>query len=117
MNLEEEVLALLDRYEREPAVQEAPKELRELILDRYPAATFSISHNVEPYLGVYLNVTVDVEDTDEVFSVISQRLTDMQVEDGLSISVAVDWPEERLRAYLAQQRAASNQRHATAVAD
>lgn len=85
--------------ERDPRIQAALAELREMILRRYPAATFTVTHGEDPE-GIYLKPIVDVEDLDEVADVFTDRLIDMQVEEGLPIYVVPVWPIERVRAHL-----------------
>ncbi len=84
-----------------PRVQEALDELQAMIAVRYPDATFSV-YTWYDIAGIYLNATVDVEDTDEVRDVFRDRLIVMQVEDGLPVHVDVTQPPERA---LAQSRA------------
>jgi hypothetical protein len=71
-----------------PRVQEALDELQAMIAVRYPDASFSV-YTWYDIAGIYLNATVDVEDTDEVRDVFRDRLIDMQVEDGLPVHVDV----------------------------
>jgi len=85
----------------DPRIQAALDELRAMIPQRYPAANFTVTRGEDPE-GVYLNPIVDVEDLDEVADVVTDRLVDMQVEEGLPIYVVPEWPTERLRAYLQQ---------------
>lgn len=67
-----------------PRIAAALAELRQLITDRYPDATFEELSGTDP-AGFYLAVTVEVEDTGEVFEVVADRLLDMQVEEALPI--------------------------------
>jgi hypothetical protein len=94
----------------DPRVQAALVELRRLISDRYPAATFDIFRGEDPD-GVYLRATVDVDDTDEVIDVFIDRLVDLQVDGGLPVYVVMAVPPERvarhLQAHKIQRRALS----------
>ncbi|HET8626122.1 MAG TPA: hypothetical protein VFL91_01815 [Thermomicrobiales bacterium] len=85
--------------ERDPRIQAALAELRDLIARRFPAATFTVSRGEDPE-GIYLTPLVDVEDLDEVTDTVLDRLLDMQVEEGLPVYVVPDWPLERVRAHL-----------------
>lgn len=58
---------------QEPRLSEAVIELRSLILNRWPSATFEIAHADDPG-GLYLTPVVDVEDTEEVFDLVVDRL-------------------------------------------
>lgn len=82
----------------DPRIQGALAELRAMIHRHYPAATFTVSHGDDPE-GIYLNVVVDVDDVDEVADVVTHRLVDMQVEEGLPVYVIPEWPPERIAAY------------------
>ena len=64
-------------------------ELKRLILDRFPTATFDITHGDDP-CGVYLVAMVDVEDIDDVIDAFLDRLVIMQIDEGLPIYVMVE---------------------------
>ncbi len=90
-----------------PAVVAAVDELKGLIAERYPQATFVVGPGFdEP--GVYLVATVDVEDTDEVGEVYRDRLLDMRVEEGLPIYVNTIRPLYRVIADLRAREARSS---------
>jgi len=74
-------------------------EMEELILSQYPNATFEVALGDDPE-GTYLTATVDVEDTDEVFDVVVERLLDMQVEESIPLYVLPVRPIERIIAEL-----------------
>lgn len=74
-------------------------EIKDLILARYPDATFDVSLGEDPD-GTWLTVTVDVEDTDDVVDVIVERNLAMQVEEGLPLYVIPVRPIERTLAEL-----------------
>lgn len=82
--------------EHDPRIQAALAELRGLILQRFPTATFTVSRREDPE-GIYLTPIVDVEDLDEVTNIVLSRMVDMQVDEGLPVYVVPDWPTERLR--------------------
>ncbi len=72
-------------------------EIKDLLLARYPEATFDIEPGEDPD-GTWMTVTVDVEDTDEVFDVIVERNLAMQVEEEIPLYVIVVRPIERIMA-------------------
>lgn len=89
---------------RDPRIRAALAELRALIARHFPAATFTIAREDDPE-GVYLTVTVDVEDLDAVIAVFLDRLIDMQVEEGLPVYVVPEQPIERVLAQMRRQAA------------
>jgi hypothetical protein len=88
-----------------PRLREALTELRGLIGGRYPEATFDVFRGEDPE-GVYLLATVDVEDTDEVAALYTDRLVDLQVDEGLPIYVLPIRPLARVTRELRAQQAA-----------
>lgn len=70
--------------DHDPRVMSALSELKAIIQQRYPAATFAISHGEDPE-GIYLTATVDIEDTDMVVDLVIDRLVAMQVEESLPV--------------------------------
>jgi hypothetical protein len=75
----------------DPRIEPAFEEMRQLILQRFPQATFYVSYGEDP-LGLYLNAVVDVEDPDEVYNLIEERLLHYQVRDALPIYVFAERP-------------------------
>lgn len=88
--------------ENDPRIQAALKELRERILQSYPAVTFDTFVGAEGDM-IWLEVTADVDDPYEVRSVVSDRIVDMQSEEGIPVSVTVLWPKQQYREYERQQ--------------
>ncbi len=80
-------------------IQEAVAELEGLIRRQYPEAAFSVGWGHDPE-GVYLTPTVDVEDTEEVFDVVVDRLLEFQIDENLPIYVIPVRPIERVVAEL-----------------
>ena len=78
----------------DPRIQAALEELRSLVLQHYPTATFVVYEGEDP-VGIYLTPIVDVEDLEEVADVFTDRLVHMQVEEGLPVYVVPDIPLER----------------------
>jgi hypothetical protein len=64
----------------------ASAELRALIQQAYPTATFTVVPGEDPD-GLYMWTTVDVEDTDTVVEVYIDRLLTLQIEEGLPLYV------------------------------
>src|SRR5215213_4864057 len=89
-----------------PRLEAAIVELRDLIAQHYPDATFTVSEGEDPD-GIYLTATVDVEDMGEVVDVFLDRMVDLQVEDGLPIFVVAVRPLARNLAILARQQAST----------
>lgn len=85
--------------ERHPAfddqTQGALDTLQSMIAERYPAASFEVSHGDDPE-GVYLRATVDIDDVDEVLDTVLDPLFTYQVEEGLPIYVVPLQPIERV---------------------
>lgn len=92
----------------DPRLEPALAELRALIQGKYPAATFSVAQGDDPE-GVYLVPTVDVEDVEDVFEVVVDRLLDMQIEEQLPVYVFPRRPLTRVLEDM-QTRAAPNAR-------
>jgi hypothetical protein len=76
-------------------VQQALEELKGLLRSRYPEAVFAVAHGEDPE-GVYLKVTVDLDDVDEVMDACGDRLLEMQVEEELPVYVIPLQPLERV---------------------
>ncbi|MCX6020192.1 MAG: hypothetical protein NTZ05_00380 [Chloroflexi bacterium] len=77
-----------------PRIRAALDELQATIARNYPAATFQVTEGDDP-TGIYLRVTVDVEDTDDVVDVYIDRLVDLQVEEHLPVYVLTLQSPER----------------------
>lgn len=83
--------------------QNALQELKGLITEQYPQATFDVAHGEDPE-GVYLKTTVDIEDVDEVLDAVLDRLFAIQVERELPIYVIPLQPVERVMKELQRPR-------------
>ncbi len=81
--------------ETDPRIESALGELCGMIQQRWPAATFEVSRGDDPE-GIYLDATVDIEDTDEVMDVVVPRLLEMQVDEELPVYVIPLRPIERV---------------------
>ena len=89
-----------------PRMEEAVNELKSLITERFPQATFVVEEGFDPK-GTYLVTTVDIADTDEVMDVVGDRLVELQVTEGLPLYVTPLRPIERVVAQLREQEQAT----------
>ena len=89
-----------------PRMQDAVRELQDLITKRFPEATFVVEEGVDPE-GIYLLTTVDIPDTDEVVATVGDRLVDLQVDEGLPVYVTPLRPIERVVTQLHEQATAT----------
>lgn len=87
-----------------PRMEAAVHELKGVITEHFPHATFVIEEGVDPE-GVYLITTVDIADTDDVIDLVGDRLVALQVEEGLPIYVIPLRPIERVVAELREREA------------
>lgn len=92
--------------ETDPRIRSALDELREIIEQRYPTAVFEVSRGEDPE-GIYLDAIVDVEDTDEVFDLVVDRLLEMQIDEGLPVYVIPIRPVERVLAEIKRYQSGS----------
>lgn len=67
-------------------IQAVLEEFKELISTEYPEAVFAVEVGGEPD-GVYLIVTLDLEDTEEVLDVIMDRMLEVQIDEYLPVYV------------------------------
>ena len=79
----------------DPRIKTAIEEIKDLILAHYPDASFDVSKGSDPE-GIYLTVTVDVDDTDKVVDPYIDCLIDFQVEEQLPLYVLSLQPFERI---------------------
>jgi hypothetical protein len=76
----------------------AVDELKDLIRERYPDATFRIARDPDIANGVNIWTAVDLEDTSEVLDFIMDKLLQLQIDDGLPVLVVpVHTPERSAR--------------------
>ncbi len=61
-------------------------EMRQLIQRHYPGAAFRLSHGDDPE-GIWLTVSVDIEDPDVIVDLIIDRLLTLQIDDELPLYV------------------------------
>ncbi|MFN0074302.1 MAG: hypothetical protein ACKVVP_22710 [Chloroflexota bacterium] len=77
-----------------PRIEEVIAELKQLISARYPEAKYELADGDDPE-GVRLIPIVDVDDLLEVVDIVSPRLVDLQVEEGLQLYVIPERTPER----------------------
>ena len=88
-------------------IEEVLGEFKGMIAERFPQATFAVERGDDPP-GIYLVATVDVEDADDVFAVVVERLLEVQIEEGLPVYVTAIRPVERTLAELRAREASAN---------
>ncbi len=88
----------------DPRIRDALRELKGMILQRYPEATFEISRGDDEPESIHLTTTVDVDDPDEVVDLVIDRLLELQVEEGLPVHVIPIRPVERVFAEIELRR-------------
>jgi hypothetical protein len=87
-------------------MEEAIHELKGLITARFPQSTFVVEEGSDPE-GIYLLATVDIADTDEVITIIGDRLLELQVDEGLPVYVTPLRPIERVMADIRNRETAT----------
>src|SRR5438105_2908402 len=70
-----------------PRMQQAIAELKQLVRQRYPEASFQVARSWEDPRIVHLLPVVDVEDRDEVMDVVIDRMMELQIKDKLPLFV------------------------------
>lgn len=75
-------------------IQQGIAELQGMIRKHFGEAAFAVFRGDDPE-GMYMRVTVDVEDTDEVVDVFLDRLLQLQVEEELPLYVVPVRPAKR----------------------
>jgi len=75
------------------------EELKGLILERHPEATFEISPGPENPTAIHLHAYVDLDDPFEMTDEIIDRIVDIQIDHEIPLSVAPHRTPERERAH------------------
>lgn len=78
-----------------PRMHAALEELKDLIRQRYPDATFQVTRSPENPDTILLKPVVDVDDRDDVMDVVIDRLVDLQSEGELALFVVPVRPAAR----------------------
>lgn len=71
----------------DPRIQAAVSELEEMILRQFPGALFEVSCGQQDPYGIFIDVTVDLDDPEPVLDAVIDRLIDMQIKEGLPLHV------------------------------
>lgn len=103
MTVEMEFITDLDH----PKMRAAIREMEDIIRAHYPGAVFAVGYGYDPY-GVYLDATVDVEDTEDVEDLYIDRLIQLQHQDFLALHVIPLHTPERDAAIWQKQRLAAD---------
>ncbi len=77
-------------------IDDAVTELKECIARRFPTATFRVRRGSDDPGQTYIVATVDIEDPDVVMDTVLERLLEMQLDEGLPISVVPVHTPERI---------------------
>jgi hypothetical protein len=95
------------KTEQEPRLssrmQRAIEQLKGLVHERYPDATFRIRRSPEEWRSIDLVTTVDVPDTTEVVDAVLDRVLELQLKDKLRIHVVPVRPRARVLSMLREQ--------------
>jgi hypothetical protein len=83
------------RYMDDPRIVAAVDELTQLIFGGFPDAQIDVSEGDDPD-GVYLTVTVDIDDPDEVTDLVISRTMALQIEKKLPVYVVPIRPISRV---------------------
>jgi len=81
-------------------VKSAAEELKATISTRYPEARFKLGRAAYQPVGWDLEVSVDVEDPEDVTSMVIDRVVDMLAEEHIPIHVRVCQDRERIHRHL-----------------
>lgn len=83
--------------------QRAVDELRGIITQKYPTASFELSRAADDPESIHLTTIVDVDDPDEVGDLVIDREVELQVEEGIPLHVIPIRTPERVLAELRAQ--------------
>ena len=82
----------------DPRIDAALDELRALVRQRYPDATFAVTPSPDDPSIVHLVTEVDLDDTEELVDLVIDRMIELQVDEGLPIFVIPQRTPERIAA-------------------
>lgn len=105
------------RLRLSPRMQQAIRELEELITARYPDATFEVERSPEDPRTIQLLPTVDVEDRDDVMDLVIDRMMELQINEKLPLFVVPLRTPEREAQVRAQLRRPLNRAISAPVDD
>ena len=87
----------------DPRIVGAVHELKLLIAERYPEASFEVSEGEDPD-GIYVAAIVDLDDATPVLEAVRERLLQYQVEEQLPVFVVPLRPIARVLSELEPRR-------------
>lgn len=93
-----------------PRMQQAIEELKGLVREHYPDATFQVARSPEDPHIIHLWTTVDVPDTTQVVDTVLERVLELQIEQKLPIHVIPVQPRDRALEIMRQQDEARKKR-------
>lgn len=82
----------------EATAQSVVEELQNLILQRYPEATFELRRGPDDPEAIQLIATVDLDDPDAVLDLVIDRMMELQIEHETPVFVIPMRTPERIRA-------------------
>src|SRR3712207_1670128 len=82
----------------DPRIRGALAELKGMIVEQYPSASFDVSRSQDEPENVHLRAIVDLDDADQVLDLVSERLLQLQVEERLPVHVITLRTPERILA-------------------
>lgn len=88
-------------------MQAAIEELKALVRERYPDATFQVTRSPDDPRTLHLLTTVDVPDTTAVADVIIDRMMELRIQKHLPIFVVPVQPRQRALEMLRAEQQAS----------
>ena len=86
----------------DPRMADAIAEIQQTVLARYPGTTFKITSGEDPGT-VWMWATVDVDDSDEVYEFVEERLLDLLLKERVPVHFIPIWTQERNDAYLRER--------------
>src|SRR3989344_5690124 len=84
----------------------AIEELKGIVRERYPTATFEIARLEDDPTAWQLITTVDIENPHDVMDIVVDRVLTMQIEENIPVHVIPIRPLERVLEELNQRRKA-----------
>lgn len=100
-----------ERLHADPKTEKALSELKGVIQERYPSASFAVRPGIEDPDETWLTTRVDIEDPDEVMDLVIDRVLEFQLDEGISVHVLPLRTPQRvaaLRRKLAQRHTAAS---------
>ncbi|GEM_PF-450010 len=79
----------------DPRIEQAIEELKGMLLQEYPDATFEIASGQDDPEAIHLITAVDVDNLNSVLDVVIDRVVTLQVEEGIPVYVIPVRPLER----------------------